>query len=270
MHYYSTVYWILQEIFILNSFSFYFPIHDCLILLSLTFIALHFIVSIGYKPQFLKTSPRSSSTLKSFLIADPFYESSNQVNKSPRRMKYLTGIWWLDLVSLIVFLLVTLLCGGIYVLCLTLHPQLKEAMNFEVSGGFMITSFVFSLFASIFLIFTNYNWFVLDNKSRHRIIAELIYILGLDSEGKRMEPLGEEAPAETVVSQATDTKETKAMEDTISVSSEYGFGLDESGAWSYTGRIPPAALAHPLPRTESTMDTRDNRTDKEGAANNTV
>ena len=119
---------------------------------------------------------------------------------------------------------------------------------------------------------------MLDNKSRHKIIAELIYILGLDSEGKRMEPLGEEAPAETVVSQTTDTKEkTKAttvakgtMEDTGSVSSEYGLGLDESGAWSYAGRIPTAALNHPLPRRESTKDMTNGRTDKEKDSINTL
>ena len=120
---------------------------------------------------------------------------------------------------------------------------------------------------------------MLDNKSRHKIIAELIYILGLDSEGKRMEPLGEEAPAETVVSQTSGTKEkTKAVtadakgttEDTGSVSSEYGLGLDESGAWSYAGRIPTAALNHPLPRRESTKDMTNGRTDKEKDSINTL
>ena len=81
---------------------------------------------------------------------------------------------------------------------------------------------------SIFIFYV-YNWFVLRTKTSHRIISELIYILGLEPSQPRSIGEGSEDPIPPIVPKAE------------SVESIYGFGHDEEKKWTFAGKKPQVA-----------------------------
>ena len=100
---------------------------------------------------------------------------------------------------------------------------------FFFSAWFFIIGVVFCLLYAIIFIFYVYNWFVLRTKTSHRIISELIYILGLEPSQPRSIGEGSEDPIPPIVPKAE------------SVESIYGFGHDEDKKWTFAGKKPHVA-----------------------------
>ena len=128
-----------------------------------------------------------------------------------------------DAIAAVIMFIALVMILVIYILIvLPFNPEIKTSANWDTMGPFLITSFVFAFIN--FLVFAMFAvWQCqMKTKAKKPIVAELIYILGL--EGKQ-EP--DDGPAEL-----------KKAESDLSI---YGFGHTEDQKWTFAGRKPAAA-----------------------------
>ena len=96
---------------------------------------------------------------------------------------------------------------------------------------FMAGSIICFVFL-FFYIFCALNWFALRTKGKLSIIAELIYILGIYTKGKK----DDEKAVEEKKSIGGDIFKPKSK--SASVESLYGFGHTEDEKWTFSGKKP--------------------------------
>ena len=109
-------------------------------------------------------------------------------------------------------------------------------LKWYLLAWFFLIGVGFTLLYAIIFVFYVYNWFVLRTKAQHRIISELIYILGLEPAQPRTGGEGSEDPIPIAVPAKAE-----------SVESVYGFGHDDDKKWTYAGKKPKAAKDPALP-----------------------
>ena len=150
---------------------------------------------------------------------------------SELRANTLKVIRFLDIIAMAMYFVMSLLLLISYLFLQDLAPGMQTAANMEYVTWFFLIGVAFSLVSAIICVFYVYNWFVLRPQTKHIIIAELIYILGLEPAPKRLDGEGREDPLAAPI---------PLPQDTESVESIYGFGHDKEEQWTYAGKRPKA------------------------------
>ena len=109
----------------------------------------------------------------------------------------------------------------------------QDSGNVPVVKWIFLAGSIICFVHLVFYVFSVVNWFALRTKKKFGIIAELIYILGIHSDGKKAEDLEEEKK-----SIGEEVFKPKSESSPGSVESVYGFGHNEDQKWTFSGKKP--------------------------------
>ena len=134
---------------------------------------------------------------------------------------------------------VLMLIGGVFLLIgyfalSSLGPVQKASGNVDIVQWIFLIGAIICFVILLFYIFSVLNWFALRTKGKFRVIAELIYILGmyttLEEETKKVEEEKKSIGGEVF----------QPKSESGSVESLYGFGHTEDQKWTFSGKKPKA------------------------------
>ena len=134
------------------------------------------------------------------------------------------------IIAVIMFVALIMILVVYILIKLPFNPEIRTSANWKSLEPYLICSFVFAFInVVVFGMFSVWQW-QMKTKAKKPIVAELIYILGLE---------GTQAPDEGPA-------ELKKADSDLSI---YGFGHTEDQKWTFAGRKP--AVAGPPTRRET-------------------